>query len=164
MPDVRMGVIVLAAVAGLGAGPASTDVPASRDEVQKFVRAYIDAGNDSDPTAFMDMVSRKPEVSTAATGVINRGWEAIRSEANRLATSQGTHHVTLASTDVTFLGPGYALVVASVNVDLSVGENQAQMQGAMTLVLEKSSGKWKVLHEHDSLQFPLGDIPDSLSD
>jgi len=46
-----------------------------------------------------------------------------------------------------------------VTIDLSVGENQAQMRMAMTLVLEKSSGKWKVLHEHDSLQFPQGDIP-----
>jgi ketosteroid isomerase-like protein len=61
--------------------------------------------------------------------------------------------------DTTFLGPGYALVVATVTIDLSAGGNQAQMRGAMTLVLEKSTGKWKVLHEHASLQFPLGDIP-----
>jgi uncharacterized protein (TIGR02246 family) len=163
MPHVRMGVIVMAAVAGLAGAPGTADAPPSREEVQRFVRLYNDASNDSDPTAFMDMISRKPDVSTAAAGVINRGWEAIRSEADKLAGTQGTHRVSLGSMDVTFLGPGYALVVAPVTVDLSVGENQAQMHGAMSLVLEKSSGKWKVLHEHDSLQFPLGDIPESLA-
>ena len=45
-----------------------------------------------------------------------------------------------------------------------MGGNQAQMRAAMTLVLEKSSGKWKVLHEHDSLQFPLGDLPGAAAD
>jgi ketosteroid isomerase-like protein len=45
-----------------------------------------------------------------------------------------------------------------MSVDLAAGDNQAQLRGAMTLVLEKSSGKWKVLHEHDSLHFPMGDV------
>ena len=54
--------------------------------------------------------------------------------------------------------------VASVTIDLSVRESQAQMRGAMTLVLEKSSGRWRVLHEHDSLQFPQGDFPDGAAD
>ncbi len=152
-------VLVVLAVALAVAGAADAPGP-SREEIQKFVRAYIDASNGADPTLVMDMVSRKPDVSTAEMGIINRGWEAIRSEVDRLAGTQGTHRISLGTMDVTPLGPGYALVVAPVTIDLSVDENQAQMRGAMTLVLEKSSGKWKVFHEHDSLQFPQGDFPD----
>ena len=151
--------VVMAIVIGFLGVPGAADAPPSRDEVLRFVRAYIDANNSADPIAVMDMVSKKPEVSTAEMGVINRGWEAIRAEADKLAGAQGSHTISLGTMDVAFLGPGYALVVAPVTIDLSVGGNQTQIHAAMTLVLEKSSGKWKVLHEHDSLQFPLGDFP-----
>jgi len=159
MARAREGLIVVVVVAGFIGLPGAADAPPTRDEVQRFVRAYIDANNGADPTAVMDLVSKRSEVSTAEMGVINRGWDSIRSEVEKLAGSQGTHRLSLGTMDVILLGPGYALVVAPVTIDLSVGENQAQMRMAMTLVLEKSSGKWKVLHEHDSLQFPQGDIP-----
>ncbi len=134
-------------------------MPVSRDEVQRFVLAYIDASNGADPAAAMNLISRRPEVSTAEMGTISRGWEAIHAEVDKLAGTPGTHEVSLGTMDITALGPGYVLVVASMSIDLAIGDHQAQMRGAMTLVLEKSSGRWKVLHEHDSLQFPLGDVP-----
>jgi uncharacterized protein (TIGR02246 family) len=151
-------ILVAVVVGGMGAGPAADSGPAAREEIQRFVRAYIDANNGADPTAILDMVSRKPEVSMAEMGSINRGWDSIRAELDKLAGTQGTHTVSLGTMDITPLGPGYVLVVASMSVDLAAGDNQAQLRGAMTLVLEKSSGKWKVLHEHDSLHFPMGDV------
>ena len=141
-----------------GAARAAEGAPPARDEIVRFVRAYVDANNGADPISIMDMVSRKPETSMAEMGAINRGWEAIRAELEKLASTQGTHTVSLGTMDITPLGPGYVLVVASIDVDLGSGDGEARLQGAMTLVLEKSSGKWKVLHEHDSLHFPLGDI------
>jgi len=154
----------LVVVIGLGAMAAAADAPASRDEVQRVVRAYIDATNGDDPSAVMDMVSRNPEASTVEMGEINRGWEAIRSEVEKLAATGATHHISLGTMDVTFLGQGYALVVAPVTIDLSSDDSQAEMRAAMTLVLEKSSGKWKVLHEHHSLQFPQEDVPGGAAD
>jgi uncharacterized protein (TIGR02246 family) len=151
--------ILMAVVIGaMGAARAADSAPPAREEIQRFVRAYIDANNGADPTAILDMVSRKPEVSMAEMGSINRGWDSIRAELDKLAGTQGTHTVSLGTMDITLLGPGYALVVASMSVDLAAGDNQAQLRGAMTLILEKSSGKWKVLHEHDSLHFPMGDV------
>ena len=147
--------VVIGAVAAVRAADSG---PATREEIQRFVRAYIDANNGADPTAILDMVSRKPEVSMAEMGSINRGRDSIRAELDKLAGTQGTHTVSLGTMDITPLGPGYVLVVASMSVDLAAGDNQAQLRGAMTLVLEKSSGKWKVLHEHDSLHFPMGDV------
>ena len=164
MAHARAALVVMAVAIGLGAMAGAADAPASRDEVQRFVRAYIDATNGDDPSAVMDMVSRKPEASTAEMGVINRGFEAIRSEVEKLAGTGGTHHVSLGTMDVTFLGQGYALVVAPVTIDLSSDESRAEMRAAITLVLEKSSGKWKVLHAHHSLQFPQEDVPGGAAD
>ena len=42
--------------------------------------------------------------------------------------------------------------------DLATEGLNSDLHGALTLVIEKSSGKWKVLHEHVSLQFPLTDV------
>jgi len=164
MAHAREALVVMGVAIGLGAMAGAADAPASRDEVQRFVRAYIDATNGGDPSAVMDMVSRKPEASTVEMGAINRGIEAIRSEVEKLAATGGTHHISLGTMDVTFLGQGYALVVAPVTIDLSSDESQGEMRAAMTLVLEKSSGKWKVLHEHHSLQFPQEDAPGAAAD
>ena len=151
-------ILMVLVIGAVGTVRAADSGPAARDEIQRFVRAYIDANNGADPTAILDMVSRKPDVSMAEMGSINRGWDSIRAELDKLAGTQGTHTVSLGTMDITPLGPGYVLVVASMSVDLAAGDNQAQLRGAMTLVLEKSSGKWKVLHEHDSLHFPMGDV------
>jgi uncharacterized protein (TIGR02246 family) len=151
--------VLMAVVLGAaGVARAADGALPAREEIQRFVRAYMDANNAADPTAILDMVSRRPDVSMAEMGSINRGWESIRAELERLAGTPGTHTVSLGAMDITPLGPGYVLVVASMSVDLAAGDNQAQLRGAMTLILEKSSGKWKVLHEHDSLHFPMGDV------
>jgi ketosteroid isomerase-like protein len=154
--------MVLCQAAYAAAAPAAPPPP--RDEVEKFARSYIEAGSSADPSIVMEMVSKRPEVSTIGMGNINRGWEAIRSEVVKLSATQGTHRISPGRMDITFLGEGYALVVAPVQIDLVIGEDQAEMGGAVTLVLEKSAGKWKVLHEHDSLQFPMGDIPGAAAD
>lgn len=163
MAHARDAFVVMVVALGFGAMAGAAD-PSARDEVQRFVRAYIDATNGDDPSAVMDMVSRKSGVSTAEMGVINSGWEAIRAEVERLAGTGGTHHVSLGTMVVTSLGPGYALVVAPVTIVLSSDEGQGEMRAAMTLVLEKSSGKWKVLHEHHSLQFSQEDVPGGAAD
>jgi len=154
----RLAVLSLCLLGALRAAAAADAPPPPRDEIQRFVRSYLDANNQSDPTAVLDMVSRRPDVSMAEMGSINRGFESIRAEIGKLSATPGTHTVSLGALDITPLGPGFVLVVASIDVDLGVGGNQAQLKGAMTLVLEKSTGRWKVLHEHDSLHFPLGDF------
>ncbi|PYT37335.1 MAG: hypothetical protein DMF52_04045 [Acidobacteria bacterium] len=108
MARAREVLIVVVVVAGFIGLPGAADAPPRRDEVQRFVRAYIDANNGADPTAVMDLVSKRSEVSTAEMGVINRGWDSIRSEVEKLAGSQGTHRLSLGTMDVILLGPGYA--------------------------------------------------------
>ncbi|PYT17911.1 MAG: hypothetical protein DMF51_01320 [Acidobacteria bacterium] len=121
----------LAVVLALSLGGAAADSPpSSRVEIEQFVRTYVEANNATDPDAVMDLMSRRPDVSSVTMGAVARGPDAIRRETGTLAGIQGSHRMGL-------------------NSDL---------HGALTLVIEKSSGKWKVLHEHVSLQFPLTDV------
>ena len=136
------------------ADTARAQSPALRDDVIKFVRAYVDAANRADANAIMDMTSRKPSVSSVALGEITRGWEAMRADADSLAGSEGTYKLSIGTVDVTPLGSSAALAVSTVTVTVSTAQGPAQVRGAMTLVLEKTAGAWKLLHEHFSMPIP----------
>ncbi|MBI1950286.1 MAG: nuclear transport factor 2 family protein [Acidobacteria bacterium] len=155
-----VSVAVLAFLAGPAAPAAAPGAspPALRAEVEAFVAGYIDAHNGTDRGAVMEMFCRQPEVSWVEMGAIIRGWESIRAGAGVLAGELGTHRVSLGAMDVSPLGPDHALVVAPLMIELATVNGDAQIRGAMTLVLEKASGRWRVLHEHVSLQFPIGDF------
>ena len=150
----------LAVVLALSVGAvAAADAPsAPRAEVEQFVRAYVEANNATDPAAVMDLMSRRPDVSSVTMGAVSRGLESIRRETGTLAGMQGAHRMAPGTMDVIPLGPGYALVVAQVTFELAAEGSSSDLHGALTLVVEKSSGKWKLLHEHVSLQFPFSDV------
>jgi uncharacterized protein (TIGR02246 family) len=128
--------------------------PADRDEVLTFVRAYVAAASNADATALMDMMSKNSNVSSVALGHVTRGWEAIRADTDQMVGSEGTLQVSLGTIDVTPLGSANALVVAPATITFTMRGQSMQLPGAMTLVLEKEAGGWKVLHEHYSAPIP----------
>jgi ketosteroid isomerase-like protein len=140
-------VVTITAVAAQGAGSV-------RAEVQQFVKSYIDAQNKPDATAVMDMVSRKPGVSSIGMGKITRGWEAIRGSVDEDVGSPTNPKMILGVIDVEPLGNTYALAVAPFSATLSTPRGDIQVHGAITLVVGKVGGSWKVLHEHTSVQIP----------
>jgi ketosteroid isomerase-like protein len=102
----------------------------------------------------MDMVSKKAGVASIAMGEITRGWEAIRTQVDEMVGSEGTLKLALGTIDVEPLAPNFALAFAPCTVTLSTEEGALQLRGAVTLLVEKAAGKWKVLHEHSSAQIP----------
>lgn len=120
-------------------------------EVPRVVRAYVDANSRADVGAMMEMFSRKAGVVSIGDGKIARGWDAIRSEAQKLVGFRGRYKIFLGVVDVSFLGTGYALAVAPYTITLLTEEGaNAQIRGALTLILDNSSGTWKIMHEHSS--------------
>ena len=123
----------------------------ARAEVQKFVNAYIDAHNRADATSLSEAVSHRAEVSSVNDGTITRGWEAIRTGTDEIAGSQGSFNLAIGTMDITQLGASYALVVAPTTITARNQQCQVvQVKGAMTLVLQKGDGGWKILNEHYS--------------
>ena|SRR2546428_5152298 len=153
MSRVLLAALVAGALATTGA--AAQGAAAVRSDVQQFVRAYVDAENKpDDATSVMDMVSHKPSVSSAVMGKITRGWEAIRTLVDENVGSPLTPKMVIGVIDVEALGTGYALAVAPFSATLSTPRGDIQVHGALTLVVEKSGGAWKILHEHTSIQMP----------
>jgi uncharacterized protein (TIGR02246 family) len=147
----RERLLALALTLGL-VGCASQPSPdVVRQEVQDFVRKYVDAMNKGDVTGVMEMVSRAQGVTSTSDGVISRGWEAIRTENDNMVGKEGSFKVSVGSVDVSPLGASNALAVSTLTLTIAAGGQTAQEERAMTLVLEKSKdGGWKILHEHFS--------------
>ena len=141
------------AVQNLGAQGISA---ARRDSVLTAVRAYVDAGNRVDIQAMIDAYSKSPSVSSAGMGEIRRGWDAIRAQADSLAGMEGLMRISLGAIDVTALGGSHALAVSSVVVRVETEDGPVQLRGAVSIVLERVAGTWKVLHDHVSLPLPEG--------
>lgn len=145
---------LFAALSCLVAIPALAQTPDTlSNEVQKFVRTFVEASNKADAKAVMEMYSRKPSVSSIDDGKITRGWEAIRSETNEIVGHEGRYKISLGSIEVTALGPTYTLAVAPYTMALVTEDGATfQIRGAITLVLEKAAGKWQIIHDHTSSQ------------
>ena len=122
-----------------------------RESIVAFVRSYVDANNRADVDAMVAMMSRNPNASGVTLGVITRGWEALRAQADSSAGLEGTFRLALGSLDVTPLGNGHALVLSAVTLTVETEQGPVQVRGAWSLVLERAAGGWKILHGHVSL-------------
>jgi uncharacterized protein (TIGR02246 family) len=145
---------LLLALASLVAIPAFAQTSDTvTNEVQKFVRAFVDTSNKADAKAVMEMYSRKPSVISVDDGKITRGWEAIRSETNEIVGHAGSYKISVGNIEVTSLGPAYALAVTPYTMALVTEDGATfQIRGAITFVLEKAAGRWQIIHDHTSSQ------------
>jgi uncharacterized protein (TIGR02246 family) len=129
--------------------------PAVREELNRTVQSYFEAANRSDTTAIMDAVLHDPRVTSVANGTITTGWEAIRDQSNRINAAPAVIHVTLSGQlQQILLSPSVALVVAPYTFTARTPERSVTLHAATTLVFEKSSGKWRIVHEHNSAMPP----------
>ncbi|MBI4168693.1 MAG: nuclear transport factor 2 family protein [Acidobacteria bacterium] len=120
--------------------------------MQRLLRAYTDAVNKANAAALMDLFSRKPGVASIDSGEITRGWEAIRASAGRMRGEERGFKMSLGSPDVTPLGTDHALAVAPYTMTIATAQGSTQIQGALSLVLEKTAEDWKILHEHATMK------------
>jgi uncharacterized protein (TIGR02246 family) len=124
-----------------------------RNEIQQAVRAYVDAANKGDFSAYADMYSRQGGVTSVGDGKITRGWDNVRQDIDQHLNLAGKFTIGLGSLDITLLGPVYALAVAKFNLTVGPGNSQqVEHSGAMTLLFQKSGGEWKIIHDHTSIE------------
>ena len=132
----------------------SATAATSQADVQRSVRDYIAAHNQADATAVMGFMARSPAVTSISMGEITRGWDAIRTEADEVTGQEGRYRFSVGTMDVTLLGNSHALVVAPTVITAATPQGDAQLRGAMTLVLVRQPQGWRILNEHFSIKLP----------
>ncbi|HWP94611.1 MAG TPA: nuclear transport factor 2 family protein [Gammaproteobacteria bacterium] len=125
-----------------------------RQEVLTFVKAYVDAINRADMTAYVDMYAQQRDLIVASDGQVTRGWEAVRDEANQMMGTEGFYRISAGVVDVVILSPDLAIAVFPFAANVTTQEGPVQFRGAMTLVLRKTAEGWRIIHEHSSTATP----------
>jgi len=151
MRRTRLYVLIATLFLVVAAAPASKK-PTVREDVQAFVRGFVDATNRADVTAVMEMYSQKAGIASIGDGEITRGWDAIRTGSDEIVGKEGAYKVSLGSIDVMPIGTLNAIAFAPYAVTITSDQGPVQLSGAITLVLEKSGGAWKIVHEHTSFK------------
>lgn len=133
------------------AKPAAADL---KTEVRGFVKEYVKSVNEGDFSTVAELYVQDPDVATINDGEVTRGYDAIRKELDGALGLEGKYKLSLAAIDVSLLGPNYALAFASYNMNLKVDaadpKAEANVKGALSILLKKTSAGWRILHEHMS--------------
>jgi len=96
----------------------------------------------------MKMFSKSSGVTSVGDGTISHGWHSIQTDAQQFIGREGTFRFTVGSVDVTPLGEAYVLAVAPLTVQTIGQDDNVEVPAAMTFVLQRDGGSWKVIHEH----------------
>jgi ketosteroid isomerase-like protein len=131
-------------------GISSTEQAPSKPPVtaQQFVKSYVRAMNRADVGSMMKMFSKSSGVTSVGDGTISHGWHSIQTDAQQFVGRQGTFRFTVGSVEVTPLGQEYVLAVAPLTVQTIGQDDNVEVPAAMTFVLQREGGSWKVIHEH----------------
>ena len=121
-----------------------------RQDVLAFVRAYVDAANRGDITAYIDMYAQRRDLITVSDGQLTRGWDALRDEANQMMGTEGAYRISAGSVDVITLAGDMAIAVFPFVATVSTQQGPVQLRGAMSLVVQKTPQGWRIIHDHTS--------------
>ena len=124
----------------------------AKSDVRAFVRAYAEAANHGDVAAYTEMYKESVDLIAISDGVMSRGWSSMRDEANQMLGKEGLYKISTGVVDVLALGTTRAVAMFPFVLTLQTERGPATLNGAMTLVLEKSGAKWLIIHDHTSLQ------------
>ena len=145
-------VLVLAALLFLPSVAETAAPTAAYAQVQAAVKAYIEAANRADVAAMMRMVSRKAGVVSITDGAIERGWDTIRLTNDQIVGKEGSYKMSIGSIDVLMLSANVAVAVTPFTFTVASDQGSIQVPGAVSIVFERSGGRWLVVHEHESVQ------------
>ncbi len=125
----------------------------AKDQITATLQSQADAWNAGNLDEFMTAYLKSPQISFVSADGEMKGYEALE---NRYRKKYGTSKDTMgklsfSDLQITELGRDHALCVGHWLVERA--DNQ-RLQGIFSLVLTKSDGSWKIIHDHTSL-FPL---------
>ncbi|HMI32086.1 MAG TPA: SgcJ/EcaC family oxidoreductase [Candidatus Limnocylindrales bacterium] len=149
-----LAAFALLAVLGLaGCSPSpEKEKPAAaaaiRTEVRSLFERYVEALNKSDSTGVVAAYAQDAEVTLCGMGRIYRGRDAISETAESLL-NPGQNTYGIDSLDVVPIEKAHALALVVYTIDPSDQDIPA-FRTTATYVLEKSSGKWQIIHAHVS--------------
>lgn len=117
--------------------------------ITTVLQAQADAWNAGDLDKFMTAYLRSPEISFVSADGEQRGYDALEARYRKKYGSNRDTMGTLSFSNLRVqpLGDSDALCIGNWQVDRKA---QQSLRGIFSLVLTKSDGSWKIIHDHTS--------------
>lgn len=152
-----LAVLVLV-VASCAHGTRPPAAPAAPPDVVAAARGAIEQWREAYEVRSVDALAKLYEhgndVVVVQDGTPHVGWPAVQAMLqDRLARAKEVH-VRLVGVQVRSLCPTAATALATMTREIGDGVTTATEQGALTLVLHKDGGTWKIAVEHYSYKRP----------
>lgn len=145
---------MLLLILGLALVPACRPADTAGDDptaaIQNMLTSSAAAWNRGDLTAFMDDYERDSLTSYVSGRGVVYGWQTLydRYHANYFAAGKSRDSVTFEHVRARPLAPGVAL--ATARFALHRGDSVIA-SGPFTLLLRRADGRWRIAHDHTSL-------------
>ncbi len=135
-------------VAACRAGAPPGDDPALAGRLTAQLLRSADDWNRGDLEGFMSDYARDSTTSFVEGGHVRRGWDYIHSRyAPRFGSGAQRDSLRFEEVAVRPLGPDHALLTARF---VLYRGGQTTASGPFSLVLERQTAGWKILHDHTS--------------
>ncbi len=126
--------------------PPPPDEPANKQLIWEVLKAYHDAGDKGDVARMVELLSPKVSLVTGHEDAV-RGVEEVEKElAKRVDSYKGQSRSTLLGKETITIMGDTALVVYVASV--------GTQRGIITAVLQRTGGKWYLVHIHDTWSSP----------
>ena len=123
---------------------------AQGDEVRKLLKDSEDAWNRGDLVTFSSYYDDSPETTFIGREVVRGGVEAILGRYRRAyPTRDAMGTLEFSEIAVRPLAEGVALATGKFTLRRTAAGG-GDASGRFTLILQRKSGKWKIIHDHTS--------------
>jgi uncharacterized protein (TIGR02246 family) len=130
----------------LMAGPAEGRA-ADREAINAVLNAQQAAWNRGDVDAFVEGYWRSPELTFSGSSGVARGWDGVLARYKKNYPDQAAMgKLDFSELEFRFLGADAALVLGRWHLK----REKDELGGVFTLVWQRFSGGWKIVHDHTS--------------
>ena len=145
------GVFLLCIFSLLGRSDASAksaeERSADRDAIHAVLTAQDAAWNRGDVDAFLVGYWHSPELTFSGSSGVSRGWDGVLARYKRTYPDRAAMgELDTSELEIRFLGPDAALVLGKWHLKREKGD----IGGVFTLVMQRFSEGWKIIHDHTS--------------
>jgi ketosteroid isomerase-like protein len=138
----------------------SASAATAEDEVLQVAKNFVKAFNTSDLELMSSLHWHSPKISTftpSSTGAfLTQGWDMVEAVwRSNPGFPKGTWVITCHNPQVTLLRDDFAVITEYfiMTINPPASKEQSINQIRQTLVVQKISGQWLIVHEHASM-FP----------
>jgi ketosteroid isomerase-like protein len=145
--------VCVVAIAGCGgrSHKASTPAPSdAMDAARRAVETWRAAWEADSYGSIAPLYAHDPSLVMVEQGVAYTGWDKVDARLKEVLGHAREIHVKLQGIQVAELDDASAVVVASMDRDISDGTVTTSERGILTLVLHHDGGSWVVVSEHYS--------------